>query len=337
VLYAFVGVVYFFATTALHWASGTHPLGTFHREVLIASFLAPYAVGLIHYLDRSAAQAMKSFFPALRDPDSYGALSYILTTLPPRLALLGGLMGLAVGFVLVVGAVLLVPLPATAGPARPDLFTLLVVGFGQLFGTGSTTASYALTLAVLILNWWVGGVLILHTVRRLTLVARFYARHTEVDLFKQGPLYALSRLTAQTTIGAILVVYSVASVRQYMTQPFGLVTVAAIVILAAASFLFPLLRVHQILVGEKARLLDAIADRLRTSGAELHGRIDRGQLRGMHDLNKALAGLEIEHKMIAAMPTWPWQPETFRWVLAVMILPVAIWVIQLLIQRALIP
>ena len=57
----------------------------------------------------------------------------------------------------------------------------------------------------------------------------------------------------------------------------------------------------------------------------------------MDERHKALAGLEIERNMIAAMPTWPWQPETFRWVLAAMILPGLIWVIHRLLQRALTP
>ena len=108
-------------------------------------------------------------------------------------------------------------------------------------------------------------------------------------------------------------------------------------VLAFASFALPLVGIHSALAAEKERLQEGISDLLRSAGAELHLRINRKAYKGMDELHKALAGLEIERNMIGAMPTWPWQPETFRWVLAAMILPVAIWVIQLLLQRALIP
>ena len=334
------GLLLFVLATGVHWAAGTYPVGHLSRQHAIGAFLAPYAIGLIDYLDRSAALAMKSFAPALRGGgDSYQRLTYILTTFPPRFALVGGLAGLAAGLMLVLGAALLVPLPADvagSGSGR-DLLALLSLGFAALFEIGRTPASYVATIAFLTLNWWAGGILALHTIRRLFLVARIYARHTEVNLFKQGPLYALSRLTAQTTIGAVLVVYAIASVPSYMTQPVGGITVALIALLAAASFLLPLLRVHSILGSEKERLLDGIANRLHNAGEELHRRIDLGTYRGMDERHKALAGLEIERNMIASMPTWPWQPETLRWVLAAMILPVLIWVIQLLLQRALTP
>ena len=336
--YLGAGLILYVLATAVHWAAGTYPVGSLDREHAIGAFLAPYGVGLIHYLDRSAGLAMKSFAPALRGGgDSYHRLTYILTTFPPRFALVGGLAGLAAGLLLVLGAAILVPLPvavAASGNGR-DILMLLNLGFAELFKLGPTPASYAMTIAFLTINWWAGGILALHTIRRLFLVARIYARHTEVNLFKQGPLYALSRLTAQTTIGAVLVVYAIASVPSYMTQPVGGITVALIALLAAASFLLPLLRVHSILGSEKERLLDGIANRLHNAGEELHRRIDQGAYRGMDERHKALAGLEIERNMIAAMPTWPWQPETFRWVLAAMVLPVLIWVIQLLLQRAL--
>jgi hypothetical protein len=190
---------------------------------------------------------------------------------------------------------------------------------------------------VLALNWWTGGTLVLHTIRRLILVARIYKRHTNVDLFRQGPLYALSRLTAQTTIGAVFVVYSIATVPTYMATRVGYVTVAMIVVLAFASFALPLVGIHRVLASEKDRLLEGISDRLRSTGAELHRRIDQNLYRGMDELNKAMAGLEIERNMIAAMPTWPWQPDTLRTLLIALLLPVVVWVTQVLLQRVLLP
>jgi len=64
------GVVMYLLISAVQWSAGTYPLGTFSRVHAVGAFLAPYAIGLIHYLDRSARTAMKSFRPALRGDDS---------------------------------------------------------------------------------------------------------------------------------------------------------------------------------------------------------------------------------------------------------------------------
>ena len=104
---------------------------------------------------------------------------------------------------------------------------------------------------------------------------------------------------------------------------------------ALASFALPMVGVHHVLAGEKERLLEGIADRLHSAGDELHRRIDAGKYKGMDELNKALAGLEIERNMIVAMPTWPWHPETLRTLLAALLLPLVVWLTQILLQRVL--
>ena len=327
------GVATYFLISAVQWLAGTYPPGAFSRVHAFGAFLTPYAIALIHYLDRSAAAAMKRFRPALRGDDSLAArLTYLLTTLPAQLALAVSLIVMVGGTAIAGGASYLL---RPAGASATSVGDALGQGFVALFQIGPTPVSYAVTFAVLVLNWWVGGTLALHTVRRLALVARIYKRHTTVDVLKQGPLYALSRLTSQTTIGAVLLVYGLASIPVYVSQPLGALTVAAIILLAVASFALPLVGVHNVLAGEKERLLEGIADRLHTAGDELHRRIDAGKYQGMDELNKALAGLEIERNMIAAMPTWPWQPETLRTLLIALLLPLAVWLTQYILQKVL--
>jgi len=41
----------------------------------------------------------------------------------------------------------------------------------------------------------------------------------------------------------------------------------------------------------------------------------------MQDLNYAIASLAIKQKMVAKVPTWPWQPETVRLVVTALVLP----------------
>jgi hypothetical protein len=330
--YAVLAAFLCLATLGVQWMAGTYPVGTIRRSLIVGALVTPYVLALITYLDRSAVAAMNAFRPTLRgDESTFRYLTYVLTTIPPRQALLGSVLVLLGGLGLVVVAASWIPLPASVVAAEPRLSA----GFRTLFEVGPAPASFLLTFAILVMNWWTGGALVVHAVRRLTLVARIYERHTNVDLFRQRPLYALSQLTAQTTIGGLIVVYGIASVPAYLSQPTGLVTIALIMTLGSASFALPLIGVHRVLVREKDGREESIADRLNAAGAELHQRIDRASYKGMDELNKAIQGLEIEHRMVHAMPTWPWQPETLRTVLVAIFLPIILWLLQFALQRLL--
>ena len=55
----------------------------------------------------------------------------------------------------------------------------------------------------------------------------------------------------------------------------------------------------------------------------------------MDALNKAIGALEIELRAIDRTPTWPWQPETLRWIIGALMFPVILFVLQFLIGRML--
>lgn len=85
---------------------------------------------------------------------------------------------------------------------------------------------------------------------------------------------------------------------------------------------------HSVLVEAKdvelKRVRDGLASasqRLEAATSELRRRVYGGDLQGMQDLNYAIASLAIEQKMVAKVPTWPWQPETVRLVVAALVLP----------------
>jgi hypothetical protein len=75
--------------------------------------------------------------------------------------------------------------------------------------------------------------------------------------------------------------------------------------------------------------------RLETAIADLHHRVDTGDLDKMDDLNKAMASLELEHATLYRVPTWPWQPDEIRAVVAAFMFPLTLWVVQSILQRML--
>jgi hypothetical protein len=118
-----------------------------------------------------------------------------------------------------------------------------------------------------------------------------------------------------------------------LTQPLRYVLLVLPLGLAALAFLLPLTGVHQRLADEKERLLRVTRDQIRAAGASLREAVERDDLPRMDPLQKALAGLEVEQRTIDAQPTWPWQPETLRWVVGAVMFPVLLYALQLVIAR----
>ncbi len=114
-----------------------------------------------------------------------------------------------------------------------------------------------------------------------------------------------------------------------MTIPLGISLVVAV-----AAFVWPLWGIHNRMAGEKGRLQTEANTRLEGAIAELHRRIDAVQLSGMGDLNRAMSSLVIERDAIAKIPVWPWTPGTLRGFLSALLIPLALFVIQRVLDRA---
>lgn len=74
------------------------------------------------------------------------------------------------------------------------------------------------------------------------------------------------------------------------------------------------------------------AEKFEATVAELHRRVDKNALKAMDDLNKTLGSLEIEQAALRRIPTWPWEPGALRSVIAALILPIVIWLIQFILE-----
>jgi hypothetical protein len=312
VYYLLIGLVISLAETVVQWVAGTYPVGTFVTLHVVLPGLAPLFLGLMHYVDRVADRSLAAYRPALRDPlRKYRELHYRLTTMPARHAAWAGLAGIAVNSLL-----LFVP------SLRVTMESVQIA---------STPVSFGLNAIVFLLSYGVAGIFAYHTLRQLSLVSRIYTEDTRVDLLNLGPLYALSRITAATATGLILSYLTVLSIPA--TQLLKLLVGAVLAAIALATFVTPLLGVHRVLEEEKSRLLGEVGDRLRPILANLHKDVDSGKLSRIDDLSKAFASLEMERNLLEKVPTWPWEPQTVRGLIAALLLPVAVWLIQLVLQR----
>jgi hypothetical protein len=105
--------------------------------------------------------------------------------------------------------------------------------------------------------------------------------------------------------------------------------------LAVLTFLLPLAGLHRRLADGKDLALAENSRRWQSSTTELYRRVDRRDWAGADRLNATLTALERGRTAIERVPTWPWRPETLRGLVAALLLPISIWLIQYGLQRML--
>jgi hypothetical protein len=314
--YLVLWLVLFAAQTLIHWNDGSYPLGVIYPFHLVLTATIPYTLALIHYLDKSAESALLRFRPALEVTDAeFADLRYQLTTLPQRQTGFASLIG--------VGIAALALTLAPESWSRPAAFV-------------SSSVSMGFTILLTVMMWWLVGAFAYHTAHQLRLVSHIYARYTRINLFKLIPLYAFSGLSARTALGLALGLTAwYAVLPDTFDRPGNVISAVIANVIAGLIFVWPLLGIHRLLADEKDRLLAESAQRLEAAITELYARMDSGKLEGMESLVKGMEGLEINHKAISRISTWPWAPETPRGLIAALLFPLIVFIGQWLLRRIL--
>jgi hypothetical protein len=289
-------------------------LGTFHIVFAVGPI---YAIALVWFLDRQAALALEKTGPLLTcDEADYASLRFRLTAIPARATLGASLVGLTVGLAAV----------ALERVATPRVFAgLMLPGNGRYF-----------TEVWLLGTWFVFGALFYHTYHQLRLISHIYTEHARIDLDQSRPLYNFSQVSAWTAIGLLVLPYGwYATVPGLIRDPIGIGFGALFPIFAAVAFISPLMGVHRLLVNAKERALAENATALKIARTELYKLVKIRALAETSELNDTLIALRSERHALEHTPTWPWQPDTLRSVIAAILLPLALWFIQWLLGRLL--
>lgn len=307
VWYLAIGVTLAIVGHLMVWASTNRPLGVIHHDVAVPAFIFAWFAWLTHTLNRVSRATFNEFAPALGDSDSEARYRDELTTIPDRFALLS-----VIGALVIVSFAYYVGVRPLREPAPPEIEIV-------------SAPLWGLTAGAL-------GIVVLHTVRQLRIVSRLSEIARSVDIFKPGPLNAFAKLTAVSAIG--LIAFVVVFMLYTPDQPFAYVVQEAMLLLVAAgSFVLPLRVMHNRLVAEKSRLMEASQDRLKKVLARLHQAVDDDDLSRAEQLRQTLAAVLAERDVLSRLHTWPWSAGTFRGFASVLLLPIALILFTQVIDR----
>ena len=314
VFYLGLGLALVLCQVAFLWLDG----GLAQAEVLLPvmvfnAFLLAFGPALIHLLDTQAVAALGSMRPVLAMTESeFDDFQYRLSTLPPRATLIAGLA-------ILVSLILIEQFWSV--PARFAALEQLSV-FTVVFHIFDKSPAI------------VFGAFFYHTIRQLRLVRTINSQYVRVSLFNLGPLQAFSRLTATTAVGLVVGAYGWMLINpDLLADPASIVSLAALTVLAAGVFVWPLYGAHRLIETEKRKALHEIDLRFEAAFARFDQGFDDDDHSTVETLNQTITGLEIRHRRIAAIPTWPWRPETARFALGAIALPLVLTILQFVAAR----
>jgi len=270
-------------------------------------------LAIMTYLDALSPRALSDFSPLLNlSPDALARLRYELTTMPARPVLISSLFW-SIVYLLINS--LSAPLFAANNVGPIVLAAMISSGF---------------------VSFSIGSAIYYHSLRQLRLVHKTVRTVKQFDLFQLGPVYAFSAVTSRTAIAWVLLLSATQLVFPVQLNPVpALLLLVGQIVLAIAAFALPLRIVNERLTAEKRRLLAEANQRLKTTLARLHRCIDENELSQVTQLNSAITGLNAERDLLAKIPTWPWRAGMLSGFLSAVVLPIIMFLVQLVIRNML--
>lgn len=221
---------------------------------------------------------------------------------------------------LTIFSVVITPVYYISDPEAAQVVGLTGIGFLPRI------ASEALTSAIVL-------AILYQALRQMRRVSRLHAQARNVDPFRPMPLYAFSRLTAQSA--TVLIVFNVVGMAANTTAltsesvyALYLPWLVAFFTGAVVIFVVPLRGMHGRLVEIREGLEAAAGGRLSALLAELNEAIDARDADRVKALDGSISALRHERELLAKLPTWPWSTGTIRGFGSALFLPILLFLVQ---------
>jgi hypothetical protein len=300
--------------TVASWVEGAIPIGSFLPEHIFLSAAISFIIAIIPYFDKRALAALETIKPSLTiDEAKLKELAYQLTHLPAFKSILASIIVLIIS----------------------HYFEFVGEGAYQNAALIGFPISMYLSRVIYLICWWFFGLFLYHTIHQLGLINKIYNRYTRIDLFRMHPLYGFSNLAAFTSGAIIMLPYGFLFITPAikLNNPVILILYLVISIIPVVTFILPQLGLYRLQTAEKKLKLDEIDQRYKNVLDEVNNCVDNGEHAKIANLNSSLSTLSNVRQRISKISTWPWQPETIRWLFTALVLPLLMWIAQYFLSK----
>jgi len=294
------------------WADGWLPPYQFSRLALMFPMWLWGPLAIMTYLNSVSLEALTNFRPLLDMTDgALARLKYEFTIMPARAVIISS----------VVWTIVYIVFTALALQAMYAAYA-----FGRLAEVSIIFRGW--------ISFFIGSAFYYHTIRQLRLVNRTVRMVKQFDLFQLEPVYAFSALTSRTAVAWVILISLTLLTAPIQAAPFPTLALLVVqLVLGIAAFVLPLRIVNSRLVGEKRRLLAELDLRVKGTLASLHRCFDDNTLAEVAQLNSAIVGLNAERDILTKIPTWPWRAGMLTGFLSIVVLPIMLFILQLVLAR----
>jgi hypothetical protein len=318
VYFIVLGVLLLTMQTGATWLEGAIPVRVFLPVHIFLATATSFLIAIIPFFDQRARYALETIKPALTiDEDKYKEFIFQLTHLPAFTSILASILTLGLVFF-------------TEFIGGGTYYIEALVGY---------PISMFLSRVVYLICWWFFGIFIYHTIHQLRLINQIYTQYTLIDLFRMHPLYGFSNLAALTAGSLLMLPYGFlfTNTTIILTDPIVLCIYLIISLIAIVTFLLPQLGILRLQNAEQKHILDEINQRYKDTMDEVLKHVDIKEFDKATNINNTLNALGDQRKTINQISTWPWQPETLRWLFTAMVLPLLMWIAQYFLGKLLGP
>jgi hypothetical protein len=298
----------------LAWIDGWLPAYTFSRMLFLFPLWQWLPLAIMTFSNSVSIQAL-SMFSRLLDVEEpeLKRLKYEFSTMPSRGVILSSVIW---GIIYVI---------------------LTLVNFEAFYVSYGLGSILSVVVAVQgLIAYLTGSAIYYYSLRQLRLVNHTVRMVRQFDIFRLDPVYAFSRVTS--LIGGSWMIMLTFTLLLFPTQLVRGETLAILilqVVLAIAAFVLPLWFVHRRLEMEKLRVLAEFHRQVESITARLHRCLDENDMAPVTQLKDAMLGLSVERDVLTHIPTWPWRAGTLAAFLSATILPLVLFIVQLVISSLL--
>lgn len=298
----------------LAWVDGWLPAFTFSPISLLFPVWLWGPLALMTHLDLVALEALSSFGQLLDiEEEKVTRLKYEFTIMPTRSVVLSGVIWSIIYLILTYWA---------------------FNSFYKAYGIGPLLTVFIIIEGLI--SYSLGSALYYHSLRQLRLVNLTVKMVNKFNLFRLDPVYAFSHLTSQIGVSwMIMLSLTLLLFPIQLTNGPVLAILALQVVLAVAAFILPLWFVNRRLVAEKRRLNAELNQRIEAALKRFHHDLDENEMSEVDLLNKTMVGLNTERGFLTSIPTWPWRAGMLTGFLSAIIMPIIIFLLQLVVKKLL--
>ncbi len=292
------------------WYDGTNPYPTVGTVFILIPVWTWFSLVAIHYLNQEALNALARYRDLIPiDDNEYVLLKDRFTNAPSRYVILMGVLFNVIFLVVV----FLIP-SSLVSALNPTTLAALVVSGVLMFAIG--TGFYY------------------HVIHMLIMVDRTIKASLPFNLFDREPVFAFSELTARCSMAILgFATLNIILVPSSITEIGVLVFDVTLIPIGFAAFILPLWRAHGRLVVVKRDLQTDVEHRIKATIDKLHACLATEDTERLAFLSKAMTSLITERDLVDKIPTWPWRKGLFTGVASAVLLPTALIVIQIIVQR----